>query len=288
MDKGLYLTFAIPDHPWIDAVECAAVRIAMSVGASSLPPPEAKLQQVIAETPHEETGENEVQLDLALGKISADFTAGANVAATQPLKANDGLKRYPKYKHVAVIVAEDITSRFLNVISLFNASIPLVAIQMSAYKSGDDLGLVFTKVLDQTAFDAGDDEEEVLESTDRSYWENERGTKATVSVADDMLKLVKECDPSLELKYNKFYIGLARSGQANNFVIFRPRKEALRFEPRLPQTPETEKRLTDAGLDVMDYDSTWNRYRIRLQAGDVEKHRTILKQVVQEAYDAAK
>lgn len=37
-------------------------------------------------------------------------------------------KRYPQYDHTAVIVAEDITSRFLNVISLFNGSIPLVAI----------------------------------------------------------------------------------------------------------------------------------------------------------------
>src|SRR5215207_9714487 len=29
-------------------------------------------------------------------------------------------KRYPQYEHSAVIVAEDITARFLNVISLFN------------------------------------------------------------------------------------------------------------------------------------------------------------------------
>ena len=91
MDKGIYLTFAIPDHPWIDATECAAVRIAMSVGASSLPKPEAKLHHVTVETPHKETGENEVQLDLALGKVSADFTGGTNVTATQLLKANDGL-----------------------------------------------------------------------------------------------------------------------------------------------------------------------------------------------------
>src|ERR1044071_6495064 len=34
-------------------------------------------------------------------------------------------KRYPQYDHVAVIVAEEITGRFLNVISLFNGSIPL-------------------------------------------------------------------------------------------------------------------------------------------------------------------
>ena len=33
-------------------------------------------------------------------------------------------KRYPQYEHCAVLVAEDITSRFLNVISLFNGTIP--------------------------------------------------------------------------------------------------------------------------------------------------------------------
>src|ERR1700737_4885430 len=41
-------------------------------------------------------------------------------------------KRYPQYDHVAVLVAEDITSRFLNVISLFNKAILLVAIQLNA------------------------------------------------------------------------------------------------------------------------------------------------------------
>ena len=39
-------------------------------------------------------------------------------------------RRYPQYDHIAVIVAEDVTSRFLNVISLFNGSIPLMAIQI--------------------------------------------------------------------------------------------------------------------------------------------------------------
>ena len=43
-------------------------------------------------------------------------------------------KRYPQYEHTAVIVAEDITSRFLNVINLFNGMIPLIAIQMRALR----------------------------------------------------------------------------------------------------------------------------------------------------------
>ncbi len=33
-------------------------------------------------------------------------------------------KRYPQHEHCAIIVAEEITSRFLNVISLFNGNIP--------------------------------------------------------------------------------------------------------------------------------------------------------------------
>src|SRR6202035_3730526 len=41
-------------------------------------------------------------------------------------------KRYPQYDHCAVLIAEDVTSRFLNVVSLFNGTIPLIAIQMRA------------------------------------------------------------------------------------------------------------------------------------------------------------
>jgi len=37
-------------------------------------------------------------------------------------------KRFPTKEHRAVIVAEDITNRFFNVINLFNNSIPLIAI----------------------------------------------------------------------------------------------------------------------------------------------------------------
>src|SRR5947209_446411 len=41
-------------------------------------------------------------------------------------------RKYPQYEHTAVLVAEDITSRFLNVVSLFNGFIPIMAIKMTA------------------------------------------------------------------------------------------------------------------------------------------------------------
>ncbi|HHX87864.1 MAG TPA: hypothetical protein GX693_06795 [Firmicutes bacterium] len=192
-------------------------------------------------------------------------------------------KRYPQYDHTAVIIAEDITSRFLNVISLFNGMIPLIAIQMKALRVEGKIGLFFTTVIDQLTLGFADEDEEEQEPTDRTYWEN-RGSKKTVAMADQLLEIIKDHDPDLELKYNKFYIGLAKKGLPNNFVIFRPKKGFIRFEPRLNHKTETQERLESAGLDVMDYDSRWRRYRIRLQPGDVEINKEILTEVIAEAY----
>jgi len=81
-------------------------------------------------------------------------------------------KRYPQYDHCAVIVAEDITSRFLNVISLFNGTIPLIAIQMQALRIGENETLVFTTVMDEMSRGLVDEDEDAEAApTDRAYWE---------------------------------------------------------------------------------------------------------------------
>jgi hypothetical protein len=195
-------------------------------------------------------------------------------------------KRYPQYDHTAVLVAEDITSRFLNVIGLFNGVIPLVAVQLNAITLGDSVSLVFTTVLDTVRLGPVDEDEEVQAVTDRAYWEH-RGSKATIAMADRVLEIVRRLDPSLEAKYNKFYIGLARQGQPSNFVIFRPQKDWLRLEVRLPKSDEVQGQLDASGLDVMDYDSRWGRYRIRLAAGDETKHAEFLGKLLTRAFEEA-
>ncbi len=84
----LSLLFAIPDHPWVDTEEGAAVRIAMTVGAAGLH--EGTLLEVIDEIPHED-GSSDVTLKASRGRISPDLTVGADIAGTQALKANHGL-----------------------------------------------------------------------------------------------------------------------------------------------------------------------------------------------------
>ena len=156
-------------------------------------------------------------------------------------------KRYPQYEHCAVIVAEDITARFLNVINLFNGHIPLIAIQMNALKFQDQISLVFTTVMDQLALALVEEDEEVQEVTDRNYW-TERGTKATVAMADELLNLIKTFDPDLELNYNKFYIGLAKHGQPNNFAVFRPRKHVINVDIKLPSINGETDQLSESSL----------------------------------------
>ena len=194
-------------------------------------------------------------------------------------------KRYPQYEHCAVIIAEDITSRFLNVIGLFNGYIPLIAIQMSAYQFSDnEVSLIFTTVLDEVNLGLVDEDEETKEVTDRNYWETIKGTKQTVALADQLLDIVKEFSPNLELKYNKYYIGLAKDGQPNNFVIFRAKKSSLLFEIRLKQSPEIQDKLDEAKLDTMDYENKWGRYRIRVDKNDIVKHKELLRNLMKQAY----
>lgn len=192
-------------------------------------------------------------------------------------------KRYPQYDHTAVIVAEEITGRFLNVIGLFNGFIPLVAIQMQAFRLGDQVMLIFTTVLNEMRLGL----EEVdgpVEGADRAYWEKRVG-KATLESTDSLAILVKEFAPDLILKYNKFYIVFAgQNGQPNTFVIFRPKKDWVRFEVRLDRSDEIQARLDEAGIDEMEYDNRRGRYRIRLGKGDVEKYESLLRDLMKEAY----
>src|ERR1700716_4176536 len=93
-------------------------------------------------------------------------------------------KRYPQYEHTAVIVAEDITSRFLNVISLFNGSIPLIAIQLNAVKVNDAITIVATTVLDKRGM-VGEDEG-IREPASRTLWE-QPATRDSLELAEKLL-----------------------------------------------------------------------------------------------------
>lgn len=83
--KPLSLTFAVPDHPWVDGNDGAAVRIAMTVGVAG--EVLGELCQVVSESGYDD-GSRSVMLNSRLGKLFSNLTIGADVASAQALNAN--------------------------------------------------------------------------------------------------------------------------------------------------------------------------------------------------------
>lgn len=187
-------------------------------------------------------------------------------------------KRYPQYDHCAVIVAEDITSRFLNVIGLFNSAVPIIAIQLNALQVGDKIVLNFTKVLDEVVLgDEGDDPPEI---TNRAYWE-QKGSPKSLAILDKCLEILRDVSPNCELGYKKYYIGITVNGQTNNFVVFRPKKQFLSIAAKVSDRDAWKERIDEAGFVLMN-----NRKRLafRIPAAELEEHRELLKELFAACY----
>ncbi|WP_156039270.1 class I SAM-dependent DNA methyltransferase [Deinococcus marmoris] len=92
--RPLSLLYAVPDHPWVDEADGAAVRIAMTVVGRGVR--EGVIERVVKETAGE-NGEYEVEMEEGRGLIHPDLTVGADVTAAGALEAmrdlsNPGVK----------------------------------------------------------------------------------------------------------------------------------------------------------------------------------------------------
>jgi len=193
-------------------------------------------------------------------------------------------RKYPQYDHTAIIIAENITSRFLNVISLFNGFIPIMAIQVTAIETNDGLGLQCTRVLDTIKLGYLDEDEETSEPTDRSYWETKRGTKKTVSFADRILEMTRSFASSAELNYNKHYIGFTIEGRPLNFAVCRPQRNGMRLDIKIPQEEEIDQLMADSDIDVLEYEKRWGAYRLKLTEKDINSKEEVLVRLLLEAF----
>jgi hypothetical protein len=192
-------------------------------------------------------------------------------------------KRYPQYDHCAVIIAEDITSRFLNVVSLFNGFIPLVAIQMKAFRFGDDIGLVFTKILDEMPLGLVDeDEEKDIQpiATTREFW-IKKGFGDALPLADKLLEILNEIENSCQLKYTKINVRFIRNGQLIPYTRLRLRKQGhIVLILVVQKSEEIDALIENNDFADMGYTPKGTRYRIRISAEDFTNKRELLKELI--------
>lgn len=88
LDSGASIVWAIPDHPWVDTSDGAAVRVAMTVVAQG--PRAATLSTVIEEADGPED-DRAVVFRTRHGQVFADLTIGTDVTGLSVLRANKGL-----------------------------------------------------------------------------------------------------------------------------------------------------------------------------------------------------
>jgi hypothetical protein len=191
-------------------------------------------------------------------------------------------RRFPAYEHCAVLVAEDITSRFLNVLALFAGTIPLVVIQLSALKFGDQIALHFVKVLDQRMLRRDDTSPTESPQADRGYWLSKASTES-VELVEQVVPLVNEvARGNYRANFNRHYVGLADNNVSRNFIIFWPRKKHVLVDMVLGDPSSFTQKFEEAGIEARVVD---DRLRIMIKKDSLSRHRPLLAEVVRAAVE---
>jgi hypothetical protein len=193
-------------------------------------------------------------------------------------------RRYPAYEHVAVLVAEDVTGRFLNLLGLFAGTIPLVVLQCQALQVEQRIVIDFVKILDQRSLRRDDESDEKATPVDRTHWVKQ-ASERSVSAADRMLRLINDVSgTACSLNYTRSYIGLSVDGRVSNFVIFVPRKKTLRVEVKVSDAEGWIEKATSTELEASG-PNAWGRVILSLLPDEVEQHGKLLGELLKSAFE---
>jgi len=189
-------------------------------------------------------------------------------------------RRFPSKEHRAVIVAEEITNRFFNVIALMNRSIPIIAIQLNVVKIDNKITLHFTKILD--TYEEPEDDEEAGEAADRPYWEK-RSDPKSIQLMDELILLTKGINPNQRVTYNKHHVALGT--QRRNFAWFHPRKREgycqFNLKVRKDNVEKTKNYLEENGIQVRLHRD--DEFSIALPSAIFKSKKGVIEQVFRES-----
>lgn len=126
-------------------------------------------------------------------------------------------RRWPTYQHRAVIVAEDITNRFFNVIWLLNRSIPIIAIKLNAFVIDGKLAVHFTRVLDIYETPEGRDPVQEQAAT-RKEWDDYSAPES-IGVFDRCIELMTQEGKTPRITYNAGHIAVGAARRTSRGSI---------------------------------------------------------------------
>jgi hypothetical protein len=191
-------------------------------------------------------------------------------------------QRRPQYDHLAVIVAEQITSRFFNVIRLLNRAVPLIAVQLNAIQLEEGIiGLHPTTVLNVREETAETDFVDQVERTDRLFWEK-KVDGDSLAIVDRLVASLRSEGIEPRLTYNRHHIALGTTGY--NFCWFHPRKTAghCHLEFRANENRDAlVSTLQSAGIDASPRRTESITFSIT--ASDLNQYATVIRDALMSA-----
>lgn len=107
-DPPLSIVFAIPDHPWVDSADGAAVRISMTVGKPGRRP--GSLLNILWEEKSDKP-ESHIETSILNGFINSDITLGSDLSRSTSLESNCGISSRGVVLHgPGFIVSKEVAS----------------------------------------------------------------------------------------------------------------------------------------------------------------------------------
>jgi len=183
-------------------------------------------------------------------------------------------RRRPNKEHRAVIVAEDITSRFFNVISLLSRSIPIIAIKLDVLEVEGKFTISFTKVLN--LYELPEVEDSPSDAVTAQSW-IDYSDKSSYEVFEKFVKLISTSDKSPRITYNVDHIAVG--GSRKNFAWFRPNRKnhhcLVELRVGEPNLDKTLQLFNESGLDAVQNGS--NIIKVRLTTSELAAKAEVIK-----------
>ena len=149
-------------------------------------------------------------------------------------------RRFPNYEHTAVIVAEEISGRFFNVINIFGYHIPIIALKVTSYRIDHKIALSVTKVLDTRDLIATVEDNEIAPPVDREYW-LQYFSAEVLQLAEDAIEKITNGKPN----YNKYYIGSIVGGSRNARLKVWNKRNKVSLCFRMRETSEVTEKIEE-------------------------------------------
>jgi len=190
-------------------------------------------------------------------------------------------QRRPNYEHRAVIVAEEITARFFNVLRLLNRAVPLIAVKLSAFVVDGKVVLHPVTVLNIVEEGGDPYTADPVERVDRSYWEKK--SSWTLAMVDKLFASLRETSPEARLTYNRHHIAIGSTGR--NFCWFHERKAIDTCHVVLRASPDARDAILDSllkdGVDATAGDAEW--IKLGITKSSLEQHFTAISKALSDA-----